>query len=433
MKKIQSIIILFIISGCVLWGRPESAYADSIVEPPTEVETNHKFTFLGEVLPEGIMVLWKDSVTEGVSGYNVYEIVTVSSGQEAYVKIGSAEAGETGYFIWLTTGMDMSPIMGLHRFAVTAVMPDGQESGYSEIAESRIYRHQRIREKKTDISGISIEWDAPEFGSPDTYEIWYCEDVYSYWEYDDVYYGSGVSSSDIVYKKVQNLPESTKDYAVTGLKPDTPYVFMVRSFQDGQVLDRSKFLQARTATLEWTQVSVVYKETSTGETIKTETINNLKPGAPYTYQPVPSFEADGKVYTLDRSHAGQLLNIAALSGNPEKNTITVYYTGKEKEPEAGRKETEVGRALLKKPARVSWKKAKVKWAKVPGAKGYQAVYADNPKFKKAKKKTTAKTSLTLKKLKKGKAYYVKVRAYALDPRGNKIYGKFSKKKKIPAR
>ena len=41
-------------------------------------------------------------------------------------------------------------------------------------------------------------------------------------------------------------------------------------------------------------------------------------------------------------------------------------------------------------------------------------------------KSTTKTL----KLKKGTTYYVKVRAYAVDSTGNKVYGKYSKATKI---
>lgn len=43
---------------------------------------------------------------------------------------------------------------------------------------------------------------------------------------------------------------------------------------------------------------------------------------------------------------------------------------------------------------------------------------------------TKKTSYTIKKLKKGKTYYVKVRAYKLDKQNNKAYGPYSKVKKL---
>lgn len=62
---------------------------------------------------------------------------------------------------------------------------------------------------------------------------------------------------------------------------------------------------------------------------------------------------------------------------------------------------------------------------MPGADGYQLCCADNAKFKKATKQLAKKTSLTVKKLKAGKEYFVKVRAYKVDSTGKKVYGKYS--------
>ena len=59
---------------------------------------------------------------------------------------------------------------------------------------------------------------------------------------------------------------------------------------------------------------------------------------------------------------------------------------------------------------------------------------ENKKFKKSvKRKTTKKLSVTLKKLKKNKTYYVKARAYKFDSNGAKVYGKYSKVKKVKIR
>lgn len=78
----------------------------------------------------------------------------------------------------------------------------------------------------------------------------------------------------------------------------------------------------------------------------------------------------------------------------------------------------------------------VKWRKVKGVSGYEVKIARNKKFTKSKKvkivKNVKKTSLTIKKLKK-KTYFVKVRAYKLDPNGKKVYGSWSKVKKIKLR
>ncbi|MCR5665264.1 MAG: fibronectin type III domain-containing protein [Eubacterium sp.] len=71
------------------------------------------------------------------------------------------------------------------------------------------------------------------------------------------------------------------------------------------------------------------------------------------------------------------------------------------------------------------KKMKVTWAKNKDATGYIVQYATNKKFKKAKSVTVKgakKTSTTLKKLKAGKKYYVRVIAYKT--------GKNASKKKV---
>lgn len=70
--------------------------------------------------------------------------------------------------------------------------------------------------------------------------------------------------------------------------------------------------------------------------------------------------------------------------------------------------------------------------KVAGAAGYQVTYSTDKKFKKkvTKTKPITKNTLTLKNLKKGKTYYVKVKAYKKDSKGSKVYSKFSKVAKL---
>ena len=74
-------------------------------------------------------------------------------------------------------------------------------------------------------------------------------------------------------------------------------------------------------------------------------------------------------------------------------------------------------------------KVKVIWKKLTNISGYQIQYAPNKKFKKAKRKTVKSTSVTIKKLKKKKTYFVRVRAYKLVD-GKKVYGKWSAVKKV---
>lgn len=90
-----------------------------------------------------------------------------------------------------------------------------------------------------------------------------------------------------------------------------------------------------------------------------------------------------------------------------------------------------------KPAKVKKLNAKnkkkktvsISWSKVPNANGYQIQYANNKKFKGKKSKLVNKQKITIKKLKKKKTYYFRVRAYTLDGK-KKIYGKWSTVKKV---
>ena len=94
------------------------------------------------------------------------------------------------------------------------------------------------------------------------------------------------------------------------------------------------------------------------------------------------------------------------------------------------------RANIKTVKNIKKKSLSVKWKKVKGASGYEVRYALNKKFTKGNKvkniKNGKKVSLKIKKLKK-KTYFVKVRAYTLDPDGNKIYGDYSRVKKVKVR
>ena len=90
----------------------------------------------------------------------------------------------------------------------------------------------------------------------------------------------------------------------------------------------------------------------------------------------------------------------------------------------------VAKASLTSAKNSKSKQILLKYKKVSGAKGYEISYSTDKKFKKAvTKKNTAKTSYTISKLKKGKTYYVRIRAYKIDSTGKKVYGKYSSVKK----
>lgn len=92
------------------------------------------------------------------------------------------------------------------------------------------------------------------------------------------------------------------------------------------------------------------------------------------------------------------------------------------------------KTTIKKATSPKTRQLKVSYGKVKGVTGYQVKYSTSKKFTKKTTKTAAvkgagKTSKTIKKLKKGKTYYVKVRAYKVVG-GVKYYGAYSAVKKV---
>lgn len=79
------------------------------------------------------------------------------------------------------------------------------------------------------------------------------------------------------------------------------------------------------------------------------------------------------------------------------------------------------------------KEAAISWKKVKGAAGYQIYRSDSLRGTYKRIKTiTGNTSVkyTNKKLKSGKTYYYKVRAFSKTSGGTRIYGNFTSVKKV---
>lgn len=121
---------------------------------------------------------------------------------------------------------------------------------------------------------------------------------------------------------------------------------------------------------------------------------------------------------------------------PENVTTKPGTTTPEKvttKPTITTKVTKPSKVKSFKAKNIKSKKVKLTWKKVKNVSGYQIVYARNKKFTKNKKTVKVKkasiTKKTIKKLKKNKTYYFRVRAYK---KVNKqlVYGTWSKVRKV---
>ncbi|MCR5623631.1 MAG: calcineurin-like phosphoesterase, partial [Lachnospiraceae bacterium] len=91
--------------------------------------------------------------------------------------------------------------------------------------------------------------------------------------------------------------------------------------------------------------------------------------------------------------------------------------------------TTLDKVAIKSAKHNAKKTVLVKWAKVDGAEGYQVQYSLKKNFKGMKSKTTTAAKLKIKKLKKNKKYFIRVRAYKTVD-GKKVYGAWSAVKKV---
>ncbi len=120
--------------------------------------------------------------------------------------------------------------------------------------------------------------------------------------------------------------------------------------------------------------------------------------------------------------------------NVGKATVTVTGIGKYRGTLTKTFKIVPKKTTIKKVTSPKTKQLKVTYKKNANATGYQITYSTSKKFtKKTTKNTTVKSAATLnktiKKLKKGKTYYVKVRAYKTVG-STKYYGAYSAVKKV---
>ncbi len=132
--------------------------------------------------------------------------------------------------------------------------------------------------------------------------------------------------------------------------------------------------------------------------------------------------------------SGQSQNTVA--DNPEKSASETTDTGSTGTTSQSQSKTTTTVGKVKNLKVSSKKKGQmtVSWKKLKGISGYQIQYGKKKNLKNSKKVTVkkSKNTWTKKKLKSGKQFYVRIRAYKVVS-GKKKYGKWTGKKKIKIR
>lgn len=180
--------------------------------------------------------------------------------------------------------------------------------------------------------------------------------------------------------------------------------------------DDAKDLKKASARLEYTEVAYDGKAKYPKISIVDANNNLLELGKDYI--PFYSNNVNKGVASVT------VYGIGAYSGS---KTLSFIISDKK----ADTQPPSLGKVNLK-AKNIKKKAVKLSWKKIKNANGYTVQYALNKKFTKKKKTVNvkaSKTSKTIKKLKKKKTYYFRARAYC-NYKGKKVYGKWSKVKKV---
>ncbi len=143
----------------------------------------------------------------------------------------------------------------------------------------------------------------------------------------------------------------------------------------------------------------------------------LSPNTTYTYTISAKAEEDINPSMYQQSFHFTTTAAAVTTKDPD-------HIVQEKPSEITRTKTP-GRVKLKSVKNSKRKIVVIKYRRVRNAKKYQIQYAKNSKFKKAVIRNTKKLTFTIRKLKKGKKYYIRVRGINGEKKG-----KWSKVKKV---
>lgn len=234
----------------------------------------------------------------------------------------------------------------------------------------------------------------------------------------------GITETAITIRTVNGLEYSIdggkswqSDGVFAGLKPDTKYEIQARG-RENEIYKMSPVSSVLSVTTKKVSEFQVKLNGNGGKSDKSSI--KVKNGNRYGNLPAPrrSGYAFNGWYTAKKG--GKKITSDTVAALQKNQTLYAHWS-------------KVTTARVKSIKLSGSKKGQmsVKIKSVKGAKGYQITYAENASFKKGKKTLdTTKSSKKISKLKKGRTYYVKVRAYKKDSCGKKIYGKYCKAKKI---
>ena len=186
--------------------------------------------------------------------------------------------------------------------------------------------------------------------------------------------------------------------------------------------------------------SNAYSLTNSLNNVKSKTITQtidikkLKLNSPIVYG-----EYKTKLYVYDKyGYCREHLVTIPMSKPVKENTDTsdsgTESNISETQDDKSKLSIKKSRAVIKTLKNKKSKRVVLQLKKIKNATGYEVRYTTNKRFKRNIKKVKySSNKITIRKLKKGKTYYFKARAYYKNASGKTIYGKYSPVRKLKIR
>lgn len=245
------------------------------------------------------------------------------------------------------------------------------------------------------------------------------------------------TSKDGLYTHIKTLPAGSTSYTNTSLSTGKQYYYKVDAYGTRFNKKTTSPLSAPAAaqpSVGVPQSVKLYHTTYTGIKLKWKKVSGAS-----GYNIYRATSKNGKYSSIKRITKGSTVSYTNSKLKPNRN---YYYKVRAYRTVSGKRlygSYSSAKALKTTPAKtyISLKKNKrtrkatITWKKVSTVSGYVVYYATskNGKYRKSTtKRASSRRSFTSKRLKKGKTYYYKARAYKTY-RGKRIYGPYSDIKK----
>lgn len=345
-----------------------------------------------------------------------YGDVTLKEGVDYNITYGeNKETGNEGGSVTIIAKTN-SNFTGERTIYFDILPKDISELSISEIGNV-IYNGERQR------PSVSISWDGDKVLSEEyDYELSYSQNVNATTNASVTINGTGNYTGEVV-----------KNFAINPASIQKAIITKKSNYYD-YYIDESDIVNDNTLSYIYTgkpiipNISVYYDYKLSGEMYSNYKL--LSEGVDYTVTVENNINPGTATLTITgiNNFVGSRSITYLIEDDPTKPFVTP--TTKPTVAPTTKPAEKVKKVSLISCTNKKAKKIIAKWKKIDSVSGYEITIAANKKFTIGKKvKTTTKTSYTFNKLKKGKIYYIRVRAYVKKNK-KKSYGSYSNVKKI---